>query len=258
MKARQRPLVLLAPGVAKSGAEFSDLSVSLSDFYGKAVLDAGGLPLLLTATTAPNIIRSYVAEADGILMSGGDDIAPELYDGALPSRVRRTVGVTPDGGRRDLFELLLVKEVLKQRKALLAICRGHQILNVALGGTLIADIPLQTPGSLNHRRMDRRNEVVHEVRLTADSLLAKIAGTQLLGVNSTHHQAVGQVAAPLQATAMSPDGIIEGLELKPSSRGLVPFLVSVQFHPERLATRHKEHRRIFREFVRACAHGGNL
>lgn len=257
MQERKRPLILITPGVSKTGAEFSDLSISLSDAYGGAVSDAGGLPLVLTATTSPAVVRAYVNEADGVMMSGGDDVAYELYDAALPTKLAKTVGVTPDGGRRDLFELMLVKEVLRQRKPLLAICRGHQILNVALGGTLVADISLQVPNALDHRRMDRRNQVVHEVRLTADSLLAKITGTQSLGVNSTHHQAVGEVAPPLMPTAMSADGIIEGLELKPVSRGLLPFLVSVQFHPERLASKHREHRRIFREFVRACARRGS-
>ena len=154
--------------------------------------------------------------------------------------------VTPDGGARDLRELLLIDEVFRQRKPLLAICRGHQMLNVALGGTLVADIPSQLPRAINHRRMDRRSEIVHEVRLTPGSLLAKITGRQRLGVNSTHHQAVARVAAPLKVAAVSSDGIIEGLELKPGAASMLPFLLSVQFHPERLVDRYPEHRAIFR------------
>jgi putative glutamine amidotransferase len=94
--------------------------------------------------------------------------------------------------------------------------------------------------------------VVHEVRLTGDSLLSKITAGQSLGVNSTHHQAVERIAAPLRATAVSDDGIVEGLELKPSSVCCLPFLLSVQFHPERLAARYEPHRAIFRAFARAC------
>jgi putative glutamine amidotransferase len=117
----------------------------------------------------------------------------------------------------------------------------------------VADISGQVPGALNHQRLDRRNYVVHEVQLTRDSVLSKITGRQTLGVNSTHHQAVVRAGAPLQVSAMSADGIIEGTELKPKTAGLLPFFLTVQFHPERLAARHAEHLAIFRAFVRACA-----
>jgi len=166
--------------------------------------------------------------------------------------VRGTVTVTPDGGARDLRELLLIDEVFRQRKPLLGICRGHQMLNVALGGTLVPDILGQMPRAINHRRMDRRSEIVHEVRLTRGSLLSIITGKQKLGVNSTHHQAVGRVAAPLRPAAASHDGIVESLELRPEAAGMLPFLLSVQFHPERLADRYPEHRAIFRGFIQAC------
>jgi putative glutamine amidotransferase len=94
---------------------------------------------------------------------------------------------------------------------------------------------------------------VHDVRLTSGSQLAKITGRQKLSVNSTHHQAVGRVAAPLQVVARSSDGIVEGLELKPGAVHWLPFLLSVQFHPERLMDRYPEHRAIFQAFVHACA-----
>jgi putative glutamine amidotransferase len=149
--------------------------------------------------------------------------------------------------------LVLIDEVFRQHKPLLAICRGHQILNVALGGTLIADIPTQLRGALNHRQNEKKHEIVHEVRLTPGSILAKITSRQKLGVNSTHHQAVGQVAEPLEVAAVSQDGVIEGLALKPGGSRWLPFLLSVQFHPERLADRYPEHGSIFRVFTQACA-----
>jgi putative glutamine amidotransferase len=170
----------------------------------------------------------------------------------LPEKVRRTVETSPDGGQRDLRELLVIDEVFHQRKPLLGICRGHQLINVALGGTLVADIPSQKPGAMNHSRMDKRNDVAHEVQLTDGSLLSKITGRRTLGVNSTHHQAVGRLAGPLQAVALSADGIVEGTELNRAAAGLLPFLLTVQFHPERLADRHPEHRAIFSAFTQAC------
>ena len=87
--------------------------------------------------------------------------------------------MTPDGGQRDLRELILIDEVFRQRKPLLGICRGHQMLNVALGGTLVPDILRQMPAALNHRQMDKRSQIVHEVRLTPNSLLAKITGGRI-------------------------------------------------------------------------------
>jgi putative glutamine amidotransferase len=190
---------------------------------------------------------------DGVLLTGGDDINPNLYAKNMPRAVRKTVETTPDSGGRDLRELVLLDEVFRQRKPLLAICRGHQMLNVALGGTLVIDILSQLPRAANHRRPDKRSEVVHEVRLTPGSLLAKITGRRKLGVNSTHHQAVGKVAPPLKVTAVSSDGVIECLELQTGAARALPFLLSVQFHPERLADRHPEHRAIFRAFAQACA-----
>ena len=154
---------------------------------------------------------------------------------------------------RDSFEYLLVEETRRQRKPLLCICRGHQLLNVALGGTLVADITLQLPHSLNHNRSDRKDRVVHTVDCAAGSILGRISAGKPLGVNSSHHQAVGRVAKVLRVTAVSNDGIVEGLELAPEARGLWPYLLAVQFHPERLFRSQSEHLELFSSFVRACS-----
>ena len=247
------PLILISPSLEKKGDEFGDLSISLSETYQQAIMAAGGLPLALPALTSRELIAESVRRCDGVLLTGGEDVDPRLYGNGLPPRLRGTVTVTPDGGARDWRELVLIDEVFRQRKPLLGICRGHQVLNVALGGTLMVDILAQMPRAMNHRRMDRRSEIVHEVQLTRGSLLAKITGKQKLGVNSTHHQAVARVAAPLKVAAVSSDGIIESLELRPGAVNMLPFLLSVQFHPERLVDRYREHRAIFRGFIQACA-----
>ncbi len=249
----KRPLILISPNIEKKGDEFGDLSISVAVSYQQVLIDCGALPLILPATVSREWITDCVGRADGVMLTGGEDVEPRLYTKRLPPRLGRTVNVTPDGGARDLRELILIDEVFRQRKPLLAICRGHQLLNVALGGTLWGDISRQVPGAINHRRMDRRFQVVHEARLTRGSLLAKMIGKQKLGVNSTHHQAVARVAAPFRVAAISSDGIIEGLELKPSTAGMLPFLLSVQFHPERLVDRYAEHQAIFRGFTQACA-----
>jgi putative glutamine amidotransferase len=196
-------------------------------------------------------VAEYVRRSDGILLTGGDDLNPSLYSNRVSAKLKATVMQTADGGRRDLFELMLVDEVFRQRKRLLAVCRGHQLLNVALGGTLFVDLPTQKPSRVNHRQMMQSREKVHSVRLTRGSLLSKIARNQTLGVNSTHHQAVNKVAPALRVTARSVDGLVEGMEQK-SGNHMLPFLLSVQFHPERLMDRYPEHRAIFEAFIQAC------
>jgi putative glutamine amidotransferase len=247
------PLILISPCIEKKGAEFEDLSLSLSLNYPKALMGAGAIPLTMPASRSRELVAECVRRADGVLLTGGEDVNPALYARRLPPRLRRTVTLTPDDGTRDLQEFMLVDEVFRQRKPLLAICRGHQVLNVALGGTLVVDIRSQIRGAMNHQRQDKRSQVVHDVHLTENALLAKITGKRTLGVNSTHHQAVGRPADMLQVTGRSRDEIAESMQLKPEAVRLLPFLLSVQFHPERLAGRYPEHRAIFAAFAQACA-----
>jgi len=247
------PLILISPNIEKKGDEFGDMSISLSETYQMALMSAGAMPMAMPATDSRELVAECVSRADGVLLTGGEDVNPKLYGKKLPPRLRRTVTLTPDGGARDLREFMLVDEVFRQRKPLLAICRGHQVLNVALGGTLVVDIPSQRPRAINHRRPDKRSEIVHDVHLTGDALLAKITGEQTLGVNSTHHQAVDRPADALQITGRSRDGIAESMQLKPETAHLLPFLLSVQFHPERLVDRYAAHRAIFSAFAQVCA-----
>jgi putative glutamine amidotransferase len=251
------PLILITPSIEKRGVEFHDLSVSLSIKYENAILQSGGIPVTMPTTNERVLLAEIVRRVDGVLLTGGDDINPDLYTKSLPRAIRKTVEQTPDGGGRDLRELILIDEIFRQRKALLAICRGHQLLNIALGGELIADIRQQVPGALNHQRLDKASDLVHDVELTANSLLGKITGARTLGVNSSHHQAVLRPAKPLAATARSSDGIVEAMELKPEAARLMPFLLGVQFHPERLVERNAKHRAIFERFVHACTKKSN-
>jgi putative glutamine amidotransferase len=246
------PLILISPSTTKRGVEFEDNSVSLSNQYCLAVASAGGLPWIAPAIPAKPLVAESVARCDGVLLTGGDDVQTELYAPKLEEKLKKTVSEPePD---RDLFELMLVDEAFRQQKPLFAICRGHQLVNIAFGGTLIVDIPEQIPEAIEHRRLDRKNEIVHDAQLTAGSLIANIARDQTLGVNSSHHQAIDKLAEPFVATARSSDGVIEAMELKPGTASL-PFFLAVQFHPERLCARHLEHLRLFQTFVGACANG---
>jgi len=245
----KRPLILVSPGTDPEGPEFTDPSISVSNRYFEAVIHAGGLPFSIPCTASRQLIAEYVGLADGVLATGGDDIQTELYAPGLEKEIAAKAKA-PDR-LRDMFDLLLIDEVFRQRKPLLAICRGHQMLNVALGGTLIVDIPSQVPGALEHRRMDRKNGAVHTVQLTADSDLSKCLGCRRIRVNSTHHQAVGKVADALQVVGTSADGIVEAMELKDKS--MLPFLISSQFHPERMFDRNKKFGNLFKRFIETSA-----
>jgi putative glutamine amidotransferase len=249
-KMKQAPLILISPETELKGNEFGDTSISLSEAYQRAIVRAGGLPLSLPCLASAEVLAECVRRCDGVLLTGGNDVNPKLYTKALSPKLRKTLGVGPV--ERDLRELILIDEIFRQRKPVFGICRGHQIMNVALGGTLVVDIPIQIPGAIRHRRHDKKSEVVHEARLTRDSMLARITGKQNLGVNSTHHQAIGRVAKPLRVTAASEDGVVEATELKLENAHLLPYFMTVQFHPERLASRYPEHQELFNSFTRAC------
>jgi putative glutamine amidotransferase len=247
-KMKRAPLVLLTGSVEQRGVEFKDASISLSDRYPRALVAAGALPWIVPCVPDEALVSELVRRCQGVMLSGGDDIQPALYEDRTPRRLLQTVG--PAQPARDVFELLVLREAFRQRKPLLAICRGHQLLNVALGGTLFVDLPQQHARGVNHNRPDRKDRAVHKVALTPGSLLHKITGQRTLAVNSTHHQAVARVAPSLRATAVSPDGIVEALELAEPRGG--PFVLGVQFHPERMWERDAACRGLWDGFVRAC------
>lgn len=244
------PLILVSPSISKHGVEFQDISASLSARYNTAVLEAGGIPVTAPTSTDRAVLAEAVRRTDGVLLTGGDDINPELYGEKPPRKIAKTIEQTPDGGARDLRELILIQEIFAQRKPVLGICRGHQMMQVAFGGRLLADLPQQHPSDVNHRRLDQPLALVHEATLTPGSLVSKICKTSVLGVNSTHHQGVLDPAEPFVATARADDGIVEVMELK--DKNLLPFYLSVQFHPERLVQIHARYRALFEKFVAAC------
>ncbi len=248
---KKLPLILITPSTAKRGIEFADCSVSLSNRYAQAIQAAGGLPWIVPLTLDADALNACVQMCDGVMLTGGDDVQHQLYAPRLATALRAKVHA-PDP-QRDWLEFRLIEEVFRRRKPLLAICRGQQVLNVAFGGTLIVDIATEVPQALNHQCSKRKDVLVHKVSLLPDSHLAKLAGTNWIGVNSSHHQAVKRVAAPFRATAISPDGVIEALELNSSDVHLLPYLLAVQFHPERLFERHREFLALFQHFTAACS-----
>ncbi len=253
MKTRN-PLILITPTTQGRGAELGDDSISVGNAYLRAVSAAGGIPVVSPCQTDPAGVAAAVERCDGVLLTGGEDVLPELYQPEIPAALRATVKhVEPE---RDLFELVLIREVFRQGKPLLAICRGQQMLNVALGGTLVVDLPSQRPLGVNHRRLDRKYDPVHDILIEPGSRLAQLLRVRRIAVNSTHHQAVDRLAEVFVPVAHSEDGVVEALELAPEHAGCLPWFLAVQFHPERLVPAYPRFRTLFRDFVRAC--GGEI
>ena len=213
--------------------------------YRQSVLHVGGDVRILEPSAGAQVA---LAGIDGLLLTGGDDVAPARY-GETPHPT--IVEVEPE---RDEFELKLVAEARARDLPIFAICRGVQVLNVAYGGTLVQDIPSQVPGALAHSLDVPPNEsysLAHEVWLDKDTLLAKLMGERLSDtdaceVNSRHHQAVKQVAPGLVVSATAPDGVIEAIE-DPAAR----FCLGVQWHPENF-WRTGEFRPLFEAFLDAA------
>jgi len=210
--------------------------------YLDAILTAGGLPILLPTSLPLTALPELVNRFDGFVLSGGGDVDPALYSGHLDATVH---SIDPE---RDAFERALIPLVLQADKPLLAICRGVQILNVALGGSLYEDIPSALPEALRHDWYPDipRDYLAHTVEIEQGSRLAEILGTRKLRTNSLHHQAIRQPAPALEVVAYAEDGVIEAVEL-PRKR----FAIGVQWHPECLPEE-PAMQKLFLEFVNAA------
>ncbi|HXC92003.1 MAG TPA: gamma-glutamyl-gamma-aminobutyrate hydrolase family protein [Stellaceae bacterium] len=206
--------------------------------YCNAVRHAGGLPVLLPHE--PDAAELYLDSIDGLVVTGGGfDVDPALFGAAS----RHPTVTTKD--RRTAFELAATRGALARGMPVLGICGGQQLLNVALGGTLVQHIPDEVPGALPHRQPNPRDEPGHDVRIVAGTLLHQIAGTGHLAVNSAHHQAVKDAGPGIVVDALASDGVVEGIE-DPRRR----FCLGVQWHPE--FEINEADRRIFRAFVAAA------
>jgi len=213
--------------------------------YLDCVIAAGGLPVLVPVTLPLEDVRFLFEQSEGVLLVGGADVEPAYYgQPAHPT----TYGIDPD---RDRVEFALVRWAVETNKPLLGLCRGLQVLNVALGGTLIQDIPSHNPNALPHDAEtlgQPRTALLHEITVEPHSQLATLLQQHRLAVNSLHHQAIDQLASSLVATAYADDGIIEAAEV-PTCR----FILGVQWHPEELAPTRADMHRLFTAFVSACA-----
>jgi len=218
---------------------------SLRDDYVRAVETAGGLPLVLApgkVEDAQALAAEYLDRVQALVLSGGADVDPALYGEARHATVKR---VFPE---RDAFELALCREALRRDMPTLAICRGHQLLNVASGGTLFQDIASQVEAAVVHDPDQERWERCHDVVLLPGTRLRNILGQERVAVNSFHHQAVKKLGQGLVLSARGcDDGVIEGMEM-PDRR----FMIGVQWHPESFWDRPQGFQPLFQALVNAA------
>lgn len=238
-----RPLVIVTTALAP-GRRLPQ--VVLNANYVTAVEDAGATAVLLSPAHDIASIEALVDRADGLVLTGGDDVDPARY-GQTPH---------PKTGApnraRDEAEFAALELALKREMPVLAICRGMQVLNVALGGTLVQDLSSQRPGPIVHEQTAPIGQRWHAAEVLDGSGLHQIFGTSELFINSFHHQGVDRLAPPLRAAVWAEDGLVEGVEGKE-----FPWVYGVQWHPERgeaeaPADERDPDRRLFWAFTRAA------
>lgn len=214
----------------------------LNNAYLRAVQQAGGVPILLPPHLDDRALDALWARLDGLLLTGGGDVDPARFT-AEPRHP--TVDLVSEA--RDRLEIALTERALHDQRPLLAICRGIQVLNVALGGSLHQDIAAETGSTIAHSQAAPRHRPTHAVKVMGEGTrLGEMLGAGEVDVNSMHHQAIKRLGRGLRDVAWAPDGIIEGVELVADARG---FVVGVQWHPEELAPHDQTARNLFRALV---------
>ena len=214
-------------------------NITINQDYLNAIIRAGAAPVLLPMTEDESVQSALLTRIDGLLLSGGADVAPALYgEETLP-----VCGVTDP--LRDTAEVYLVKKSVRENIPFLAICRGFEIMIAAAGGTLYQDIETQRPDSLRHPCYEVPAEKVHGVTIEENTLLYELCGQKEIRVNSRHHQGAKELPPVLTISARAEDGLPEGIELSGH-----PFAVGVQWHPETLSAENPEAQALFDALAR--------
>jgi putative glutamine amidotransferase len=240
-----RPIIGIATMSDHDAAGLHAPRFSLNQSYNKAIMAAGGVPLMIPHVEDTESLRELYEMLDGLMLPGGVDIHPRYYN----EEPHPKLDPTDDG--LDWVEATLVRWALADDMPIFGICRGEQVLNVVMGGTLWQDLPSEYATVFDHRESFKRkirDYLAHDVRIDPTSRLAEIAGATRVWVNTSHHQAIKRVAPGLRATAWSPDDLVEGVESPDHF-----FVVAVQWHPEEMVKKHEWALRLFRAFVEAAA-----
>jgi putative glutamine amidotransferase len=210
----------------------------------RAVEAAGGLPVMIPAGLEPEHLRGIYERIDGVLLPGGGDVHPDFYHAPLQPETSNMLV------ERDQTEIQLARWAYEEHKPLLGICRGHQVINVALGGTLIQHLPGTITSDITHDAApdEAPGAIMHAVQLAQGSRLARYVSERSVAVNSRHHQAIDRLARGLEVVGAAADGTIEAVEAAEEQ-----YLVGIQWHPEDLFASDATHLLLFRSFVQAAS-----
>ncbi|NDV77378.1 gamma-glutamyl-gamma-aminobutyrate hydrolase family protein [Dysgonomonas sp. 511] len=215
LRAKKNPLIGVSATRGSKGGSV------ISGTYIQAILKAGGTPIVIPVMTDGVVLRDIVKQLDGLIITGGDDIAPSYYNEKEIPKVNEIDSI------RDIYDFVLLKLAADRNIPILGICRGMQLINVAYGGSLYQDIPLQAKSDIEHKQKQPRDIVTHDVSIDAGSKLASILGVTNVHTNSYHHQGVKKVAPGFRATAKASDGMVEAIEAYPNRN-----IIAVEWHPE--------------------------
>jgi len=235
----KRPVIGIMPGYDKDKRR-----LYTPEDYADGITYAGGLPFILSLELEPGMAEQIIDTCDGFLFTGGPDIDARAYG---EENLKCQGGISP---QRDKLELMLARMAINGKKPVLGICRGIQLLNTVMGGTLYQDIYSGHEGTapmLKHWQDAPGWYAVHDVTISPGSLLHKIYGTDRLPVNSYHHQAIKEPAAGLAVTASSSDGVAEAVECVKGQ-----YIIGVQWHPEAMWRNCPIHLRLFESLVKAA------
>ncbi|MBN8549429.1 MAG: gamma-glutamyl-gamma-aminobutyrate hydrolase family protein [Deltaproteobacteria bacterium] len=240
-----RPRIGISCRLQDTG-QFTQPIMGVTRSYIDSIIQAGGNPVLIPLTEDTELLRESYDAIDALLIPGGEDVHPRFYNEEPHPKLGKTCEI------RDITEIQLIKWAYDDNKPVLGICRGIQVINVALGGTLVQDIGDQAPSEIQHRTPDSKamwDSGAHEIEIAKDSKLATVIGKARLTVNSLHHQAVKSLAPKLSKTAEADDGTVEAVEAKGRS-----FFIALQCHPEMLWQRSSDADWItlFKAFVAAA------
>jgi putative glutamine amidotransferase len=245
--AAEKNIVTPKPLIGVSGSMLASIKYLnyhfsyVSDYYIKAIVNAGGIPVIIPLVRDTSVIPLQIKNLNGLIMSGGADINPLRYNEEPTS----SIGVIHP--ERDEFDNALLKTALKQHIPVLGVCRGHQFLNVFHGGTLHQDIERGIKNAYEHKQSGNHEFGTQSILIKKDSWLYKVLGKDQLVVNSLHHQSVKDLAPGFKITAEARDGVIEGIEKKEGS-----FCVGVQWHPEMMHERNSEMMKLCKAFIKVC------
>ncbi len=235
-EARRRPVIGISTGC--SPADYSKVRRT----YGDAILRAGGIPFLLPQVNDLDEALAVVSRLDGIVFTGGEDVDPVRYGQSV---LNETVSINH---HRDTLDFLYAEAAFRKQLPILAICRGEQLINIALGGSLYQDLPAQMPSNVKHRQEVSGEIPTHLCIVSRNTLLYDIMGADTLKVNSHHHQAVSEPSSKVTVSGRSEDGIVEAFEIVSRKQ----WLLAVQFHPEVLVRVDDRWLALFKAFVKAA------